>query len=442
MRSILFILLLPAIAYGALYGYLWYEVKSQTEEVAASAAPFAKLSYGNIHISPLGDELGLNNIIISPVMTSDTFRIEKLRIKAPHFGQLLKLSGVLGENALPENVSLHLKGIHIDLESQIFTVVEQMQAQAASAEPASPSTMMFSPDALGCGGRSRFSVGDYSAMGMGNLVSDISAESWYNPQLHRTNIKIDADFRGLYSVGLNFELDGSLKQMNRQDTTLPRTYISYRDAGYYKLRNKFCAIENNTSIDSYVERNIELLKAVLGATIPRDDLAAYRKFMHNGGSLAIRLAPYSNFPLDGLSYYKPADIIDMLGLSIRIDNTPIALDKFKWGEQRLALTQIRTEIRDSEPADNEPTTIPPRELLESRRASGSSSSPSFHVIRLEHAAKYLNHLAEVTTSDGRVRQGIIKQTDQVQLLLVMKVTSGTLTYPVNLAEIERLRVRY
>ncbi len=443
MRKLFLLILAPSLAYGTAMAYLWYETKSQAEEMIGAAAPFAKIAYGAVHISPLGDAVGLDHITIRPTMTEDEFLIEQLRLRAPHIGYFLSADSSLKSGELPERLELALQHIHLDIDSQLFSMLEQLQGAAAVTQADSMTSLLTSPDALGCGDRDMFTIDDYRRMGFGQMVADIALSSEYDKKANRTSFRINTAVDRLYDADINLEFDGSLKARGKQlgTTELPRIRLNYRDSGYYQLRNKYCALQRDSGVESYVDRHVEMLSESLGATFPKLAIKAYKKFMHNGGSLAVHLVPNDELQLENLQYYKPDDVIAMLGLSVSINGTQVALDEIEWGSQRRVVSENAPQQHDSDEPVAESPLPPARETL-AVTESKSETAPSFHAIHVEDAPKHLNRLIEVTTVDGRVRRGQLREADEDRLVLVMKMSSGTLSYPVKNSTIDRLTVRY
>ena len=207
MRIVPILLATPFLLYGAAKGYLWYEVKSNADEMVEAASPFAQISYDSVYTSLLGDEVGLDNITIKPVMTQDEFRIEQVRLSAPHIGYFIGAGDNVKNGEFPENLGMQIHRMQIDIDSELFTMLEQMQQQAAMAQTDETDMWIASQDALGCGDISTFTISDYRDMGLANIVADASVNMTYDEQSKRTLIKVDTHTDNLYDIGVDFDFN-------------------------------------------------------------------------------------------------------------------------------------------------------------------------------------------------------------------------------------------
>ncbi len=429
----------PFVGYGCLMGYLWYQVQSSAEQMIQAAAPLATISYDSVHLSPLGDEVGLDGISIQPAMTSDRFHIDSLRLNVPHVGYFFDAQQSVSNKSFPEHMAIELKRAQLDLGSEVFDLAIQAQQTAANSEGDNISTFLTSLDALGCGNTNSFSLQDYRNMGVDNIIADASILMEHDKGAHHGNFTITATLDGLYEIEARMELNtrpGALKSI--YSSNMPKTTISYRDTGLYELRNQYCAEINNSSIEEYVEQHLKELSVKLGTTIPAETLKHYRKYMLNGGQVSMHFNPSEEFDPNTLSYYKPADIITMLGLGIQLDGNPIALDEFSWepaGKVASAKSSNKQERTVTNPRRAQ------RPIVRAATTTASNTG-TYKDVTLDDAVKHINRMAEVTTAAGKVRRGILSQVKNDYIYLEIKHSAGSLTYPVEFKLVDRLRVRY
>ncbi len=431
----------PIVGYGFLMGYLWYQVKDSAEQMIQAAAPLATISYDSIHVSPLGDEVGLNGISIQPTMVSDHIRLDSLRLSVPHVGYFLDAKQSVESKDFPENIRVKIKRLQFDLGSEVFDLAVQAQQAAANTGDDKIGTFLTSLDALGCGETESFSLQDYRNMGVDSVIANATLSMESDKETHHGKFTIAANIDGLYEIDTRLELDTSPSALKSLYTNnMPKTTISYRDTGLYELRNQYCAEINGSSIEEYIDKHLRKLSARLGTSLPGESLKLYKNYMLNGGQVSVQLDPTEEFDPNTLSYYKPADIIAMLGLGINIDGTPIALEEFNWepptnvaSENRLKkqVSLVKNSRRVQRPVVSSVTSPPP-----------PSKSATYKDVALGDATKHINSMAEITTAAGNVRRGILSEVKNDYLYLVMKHSAGSLTYPVEFKLVDRLRVRY
>lgn len=447
MRLLKILLLLPLLAYGGAMGYLWYEIKSSADKMVQSAAPVAQISYEAIYLSPTGDEIGLDNIIIRPTMAQDEFRIEQLRVSAPHIGYFINTANSVKKGKPPEYLSMQLQRVHFDIGGELFSVVEQARSQPAASESAARAQGRVAGefigrlDALGCGEVERFDISELRGMGIGKVVADVGFKLEHNKQINHTLIKGSIRADKLYELEMGLDLAKGPEALSQAVSidVYPKLSVNYRDLGFYKLRNKYCAGLNDSSEEAYVEHHIQLLSQMLGASLPEKSVNAYREAMLKGGRYTLYFEPSSDLDLSNLQYYKGGDIATMLGFNLRINDTQFALDEIQWRSPPKNISKA-----NKTKADTPPSGVVSRSTLASIAASSQQQRPreaTYKQVAVANAANYLNKMAEVTTYEGKVRRGLLSEVNNGRIYLVMRISAGSLTYPVAFSDIAKLRVQ-
>lgn len=443
MRVLLILLLLPILTYGGVMGYIWYELKDTAGRAAQAAASFAAISYDTIHISPLGDEIGYDNIVIKPVMTNDEFRIEKVRISGPDIVYFIQSSINLNNGKLPEVLSVQFLRTHIDLNSKVFSLAGKMMKQASQSQSGKTESIMSNLDAIGCGDIESFTLNDYRRMGLGAIVGDATFYIKYDELRNNTHAVAEIVADNLYSMVITVDLNSSPQHLNSRQAanTLKQSTINYRDIGYYKLRNDYCAGQNDSDVDAYIDRHVSMAAEKIGATFPEEAVAGYKQLMRKGGTLNFRIRPTSDISLNGLEYYKPADIVYMLRLSVAINGKKLDVDNVQWADHGHPVAVATTAIKEEAPKKIVPqTSLPVVKKTEPTVVETSLSEASYKVINVADAHKYLKSMVEVTTAEGKVRSGLLEQISDRRIYMTIKLTAGYLNYPVEISNIAELRV--
>ncbi len=436
MRILKIILLLPVLAYGAAWAYLWYEVKTGADDVVKMASPFAKISYGSVHVSLLGDEIGLDNVLITPAINQDEFRIEKLRLNAPNMLYFISANKNLEKGDFPEKFGMQISRLHLNINSESFSMLEQMSKQGETTE-AGGMQILFDLDAFGCGDIKTFTLNDYRKMGMGDIVIDVDANSEYDQERNTALVSVKAGAEGLNRIEFRAELKNGLNMGSAvAGSDIPKMTLSMHDTGYYKLRNAYCADLNDSDGEAYVDRHIQVLSEKLNAKFQDEVVAAYKRFMLAGGGVDIRINPSPAAKPGGLQFYAFEDIVKMLGLDIAINGKTIKFNEVKWtGSRPQATVSGRAESKKSPPQTAQRPTV-----KRTAKLAPSNSALVYKEIRTADAGKHIDSMVEVSTLDGKVRRGLLEKVSDNRIYLVIKLSAGTLSYPVELQAISKLRV--
>lgn len=443
MRILIIIILLPVALYAATIGYLRYEVKNKAEKIVKSASPFATITYDSIYTSWSGDTVGLNDITIEPVMTQDVFHIGQVHLHAPHIGYFLDMNSsknMVKPGDMPEKLGIKVSRLQFDLDSQLFSMIEQMQQQQAAIQRRGSSGADFSLiQAMGCGDKEGFTTADYQQMGIGTVTMDVNFEVKNNKERDRLTaiMKLSAD--GLGSGTIETGLDGiSTMAPNSYSGRIPDTTITYRDDGYYAMRNAYCADLNNGTAEEYVDNNVAALSNAIGSPLPEKAVSAYRQFMLNGGKLQASIKPNPNVPATNLQLYAPEDIIQMLGMDLTIRGERVDLSTINWASAKKP-DNIQNET--DKPALTSPPQARPRPNVRNKTPS-QTRQPTFHTVSVEQLNKHVGRNTRITMQDGRVREGILDTVNDWRVRLEVRSPRGSMSFPIKIAEISKVRVQY
>ncbi|WP_428623853.1 hypothetical protein [Sedimenticola sp.] len=440
MRFLRNLLLFVVLVYGLAYGYLWYETNNTLQRITEGAAPFAKIDYASFFVSPLANEITVDNISIVPQMAADEFRIEQARLYADQPGFFLLSGKAMQEGALPEKVGANLSNVQVNMDGKFITLLGDMAQQ--SQETSGQAPMPFANlDALGCGDIEQFQLVDYRMMGMRRLNLDLNLHLSYDKIGEIFGLQVDANTRGVYdiSVATDFKVpNGEMGGVTNTDK-IPPMRFSINDTGFYKMRNSYCATANDSSIDEYIDHHMQLLSSAFGVTLPEKTAQAYRSHMLKGGRINISIKPQNDIAPAELAYYKPLEVAELLGLNISIGNTRVEL------EQLFNANAPAVVAKSEQPAKIKPrtsSTRPEPSVVKKLTTTPAPSRPTFHVEKVDNAHKHIDKLVEVTLPGNKVRRGTLEQVRNGRLYLVMELQGGSITYPVRKTEISKFRVRY
>jgi len=438
MRFLKFLLILPVLGYGGLKTYIWYDIKRNVDDSIVMVAPFVDITYDSIFSSLFNGVVGISGVVIRPKMTSDEFTIEEISFSAPGIFDILMLDSRFKNGVFPEYISFEMKGVNIDIDSEVFMMMADMQVQE---EESQNPFLIERLDALGCGDIEKFGINDFSAMGYNLLNLDISLNMALEQDTKQVKFVMHIKDSNLYSIDFTVQTGLDLNQLKSVglqpiEPEISEMKIEYNDVGYYKLRNKYCAQQIEGSIEQYVDANIAQLAAELGAIFPKKSMDTYREFMMSGGSLTVSLNPAETTMLSGLEFYKMADILDILGMEIVINGTGIDISKFDWN------TRVGKAIgkNDASGIINEQRSNPAVTRVNPSVRQGSAKTKKYRKVRKSQLSRYIGKNIQVETSIGKRRQGQLESVDEERIRILMKFGNGEFSFPVKLEDILQARV--
>lgn len=440
MRFLRNLLLFVILIYGSAVGYLWYETNNTLKSIVAEAAPFATIDYDSFFVSPLGNEITVDNISIVPQMAADQFRIDQVRLFADQPGFFLIAGKSMQDGKLPERMGINFSNLQFNLDGKFFTMLEQMALQATE-QPSEADAALAKLDALGCGEIEKFQLVDYRLMGMRRINTDLNIQLSFDKIRDIFGVEIDANARGIYQANMAMDFKVPSGEMGgvTETRTIPPMRLSLNDTGLYKMRNNYCATSNDSTIDEYIDRHMQLLVATLGIKPTVNVATAYRNYMLKGGRINVSVKPQNDIAPEELAYYKPLEAAELLGLSVSIGRTRVELDQLINADAPAALA------RSPDKAKNRATATVAKVKKSTAKEETKAPvrhRPSYHVTKVDDAEKHIDKMVEITLPGNKVRKGLLEQVRNGRLYLVIQLQGGSVTYPVRKTEISKFRVRY
>lgn len=121
----------------------------------------------------------------------------------------------------------------------------------------------------------------------------------------------------------------------RQALRVGRAEVRYDDPGYLSRRNQFCAQRLGIAPDRFVARHLEAVDAYLlanGIEAGDDVRTMYRQIVENGGTLSFASFPDASWVPDRTASYSRPDLLRLLSVTVRHDNTPPVMLRLAFSE--------------------------------------------------------------------------------------------------------------
>ncbi len=442
MRFLKLLLILPVLGYGGIKAYIWYDVKRNVDDAIIAVAPFVDITYDSIFSSLLDDVIGITGVVIRPKMTSDEFTIQEMSFSAPDIFDVFMLGSRLKDEAFLEYIGFEMKSVNIDVDSEIFVMLDDMQAQSIASQTPEDPLLIGRMDALGCGDVEKFGINEFSAMGYNPLNLDVVVNVKFEQEAGQVSVEVRIRDNDLYSLSFTIQTRLDLNQMKSAglqpaEPEISKLAFEYNDTGYHKLRNKYCAQQNGSSIEHYIDANIVQLATELGAVFPEKTMDNYRQFMTSGGRFTVSLNPAEPTLLSGLAFYNTADIPDILGMEIVINGTNVDFSQIEWD----ATAGKTTARKNNTPSvRGERLSNPVITRVSPPAKPDSATIRKYRKVRKSQLSRYIGKNIQVETSIGKRRQGQLESVDDERIRILMKFGSGEFTFPVKLEDIIQAKV--
>ena len=447
IAAVLLVILAPIALFAAVYGFVWWKVSTAAESFAKDIAPFAKMTYQDIHIDLVEAQVGLKGISFTPTGSEGEIGVQSAVLKAPSWGFVLDLEEKLSKGELPDAFNVDLKGLNINLNSGYMQDWGRiaLEAQREAGQ---------SYDALACGGLEFIGLPEIRKMGYGNLNSDVSFQYHFDPLDKELNFDLQSRTKQVANMSMSLVLKVASETLNMQSIVFAQPQLKhiearYFDRGYNKKRNKFCANLNKEPVKSYRERYKGLLSKRLayeGWKIPDELFNAFEGLNNPGSSLYLRVDVPKGFGLQSMAMIQtPSDLVRELNPYVEFSKKYVALDGLEWSEpdpegerllRELMQSQEPTELvlgeeveKAAEPEEKQEVT--PAVTMYQRPKPKKAVEKSFKKIAVAELGAHIGKSVILYTYFGQKVEGrLVAVTDKV-ITVEHRVVSGrgTATYP-------------
>lgn len=447
IATVLSVICAPIALFAAVYGFVWWKVSTAADSFAKDIAPFAKMTYQDIHIDLVEAQVGLKGISFVPTGSEGEIDVQSAVLKAPSWGFVLDLEEKLSKGELPDAFNVDLKGLNISLNSGYMQDWGRMvlEAQREAGQ---------SYDALACGGLEFIGLPEIRKMGYGHLNSDVSFQYHFDALDKELNFDLQSRTKQVANMSMSMVLKVASETLNMQSIVFAQPQLKhiearYFDRGYNQKRNKFCANLNKEPVKSYRERYKNLLSKRLayeGWKIPDELFNAFEGLNNPGSSLYLRVDVPKGFGIQSMALIQtPSDLVRELNPYVEFSKKYVALDGLDWSEPDPEGERLLRELMQSqEPPElvlgeeiekvvepEEELEVVPTVTMYQRPKPKKPVQKSFKKIAVEELGTHIGKSVILYTYFGQKVEGrLVAVTDKV-ITVEHRVVSGrgTATYP-------------
>lgn len=417
LKTVGMVLLVPLLIAGALWGYLWYSTKRQVDEFVTLAKPFADISYGGIDVSPAGS-IGVNRLRVILHDLDDYFTIGSVRLKAPNILELLKLRWQLSQGQLPPAMAFALHQFEIPLDGGLLG---SSQERLAKRSPFSDL------DALGCGPVAALGRAEWQEMGYHHLIGDMEVGYRLDHARNGVEFQVRSASRdwATFDLDLGLVAPATVRTLSALAASGPlklsKLNMLVRDDGFNQRRNNYCAAKAGKTVDAYLTDHVRLLEDRLRANgvYPGAGLMeAYRQYLKEGGRLTLAAAPPAPIDPKELQFYKPGDAIKLAGLTLSVNDQPVADLSVNWDSTKIARA-LAVEAESAE-ATEEPRPSAPN-------APPAVVQKAFRPVSTGQLRQYVGQIAKLKTASNVQYRGRLDAVAEGQVTITVPKSGGSVT---------------
>ncbi len=418
-------------------GYYWYQVKSDIDSVVASVRPVAKVEYGDISVSFLG-QVALEQITVQPNGYKGKIFIQRALLASASRTFFLTAHEQLRTGILDDPVSLSLSGLNYDISADY----------AENLILFTSDTRTKSLDTLLCGETRVIDQAALQAMGYRYLQGDLNLmmESSANKKLMKVRLSAElAQFmKSEVNLWLALHQGGTLRREDLAKTAIQMFGMTVNDLGYNQRWKTFCAQQEGLLVTDYLERYRSVLAENLsdgsaeyrGARL-LDALASARS---DRSIVAARWEPATPIeiqklasPQAGGSLFSSAEFALQVNgkvLELLDQEWQVMHDLFGGDLRRAALAVVESKKMSPQPVES-PEVSTMREIIPGvMPIRPPEVKKSFLETPVADLDGYVGNAVKLRTFFGREMEGVLVDVTAGAISIRHQVEQGRATFPV------------
>ena len=418
--KLLLILLIPAVVYGGLKGFLYYKAKRTVDDIVTAAANQADIRYAEIS-TDLRGAVTVSGITVQPLGYSDAAAIDSVRIASddPMFffrGAQWEPGGAARP---PSSLSFLVSGVSVPLSSDWIRGATanggdaQLCAEGLKIDPAMLNRVGFSELSMDMDGFYRLQEAARTLeFGMNMEMHDIESV-----QVAATLADVDAQALA----------NGALPALNLGGFSV--AVRVFPEFGRKAL--KVCAAGTDLTVHAWGERLAEQALAQFeqqGLLLGEGLSNAVRTFYREWGEVKLVSAPPQPVGLLSLMFLPPEQLAGALGLALSVNGLPVPDTGFTW---QGATAQNLSGLLGSEPPQSEGKAPPqPRRVIVRRE---------YEPVAVADIGRYVDHQVHIKPRGQPLREGLLKRISNGEAEVEQSLHGGKYTVYVPLGDIESLK---
>jgi hypothetical protein len=419
--KLLLILLIPALVYGALKGFLYYKAKRAMDDIVVAAANQADVRYADIG-TDLRGAVTVSGISIQPHGYSDRVEIDALRVASDdplffYYGAQWQP----GKNAPPPQMSFAIDGLHVPLSADMLRQLEDAP-DAASTGP--------------CEQGLQIDAALLQKLGFAELSMDLDGHYRVDEVARTLNFSMNMELRDIESLRLAATLSdldvAELSGGRGAPPNLAELDVSLRVSPEFGRKAlKLCAMGSELSVQDWSNRLADMAlqdSERQGLKLGTGLADALREFYRSWGEFRLRAAPEQPVGPLSLMVMPPEQLVDALSLQLSLNDKAITDTSFTWQRPQAPALAALFGNDDAEAASKQQAA--PQRILVRRQ---------YEPVAVQDIAKYIDSQILIKPRGLPPREGVLKSIKDNEAEVEQSLQGGKFTAYVPLNDVESLQ---
>lgn len=461
------IVLLPLLVLATVAFYYRLQVQQAVDSAVAQVAQKVLVDYGSLS-GDIDGVIELQDVVLTPVGSQAQINIERIVLHTSGWQYLLQAAEQLGQGVWPAQLRVEFQGLGLQLNPANSQLADQLLASVV------PQTETVALLAMACGGHKPLSFQQLHEMGVAQLRGGLTFNYLYDSITGAVGASVSLNPEKMFALGLSFQGMMPATQLTTAlldsfPLQLKQLQIDYRDTGYHRLRNVYCAGLGDDLVSQYMKihglRLSENLK-LQGWTIPLRVATDFQVMMADGGGFQLSLRPVDPFSLDAggwqaLQGMLPQELLGQLNPVLMINQRPLDLQAMlptvrDRSPEVVALLQQTEEhapgagVVENESEQNGQELSPEQLRRQQTRAllrdamkpsdQNSLAVKSYKAVSIDEVGRHVGCSIRLQTYYGRHVEGTLQRIEGKMLYVTQHLQQGSAIYPIDKTKLSELEV--
>lgn len=415
--------LLSVLAVGLIIKLsLWWSVRSIMDDAISKLSPVMEITYGGI-TSSFDGRVGLENLQLRVPAMGDSMQVQQAELKFKSLGELLSFKERLAEGKFPEQMSVSLKGIALEVHGPFMQQLYDTPAERS---------VFTSMSEVACGEVRNIGTNELLEMGYRTLETDAEFSYLFQPGAQTLSLNLTSDTRDMGEVRLSLSLSNMSEKpgdLRVNPPHLSSVILELNDNQYQRKLQQFCAGKLGQSADAYLQTATQQFDSVLRSqriALGKPMLDAYGRYLKDPQSLRVELTPSEGMAWDGLQFFDAKDVVAMLRPAVLVNQELVQPVEFAWVDPAAR----------NEPAALEKITAVQEDEVATRAVQ------QYEFVNVADLPSYAGKRLQFITFDGAYYQGVLHKVENGKAYLSVQFGSGSAEMFLRLEKIDKVRVRF
>lgn len=425
--KLLLFLLIPALGYGAVKGFLYYKAKRNIDGMVAAVSSQADIRYTDIS-TDLRGAVTVGGIVVQPLGYDDSLHIEAIRIASDD--PLFFYHGARwepGKNTPPPSLSFFIDGIRLPLSADLLRETAAVRGNG---------------DDSSCAQGLQLTPAFLQQIGFEDLDMDIDGHYRLNEAARTLEFGINIDLHDIESLEFAAMMSDvdivGFSQGGGAPPNLARLSLAAEVSPKFgRQALKECAIGTDETVQVWSERlagqTLEGLRAK-GLTLGAGLTDAVREFFRTWGQFRLVSEPEQPIGLLSLMFLPPDQLVDAMALQLSLNDQAIVDTSFDWQRPGAQAPGLSTLFGVEQPQA--------RAAAAPKQTNRVIVRRQYEPVPLGDIAHYVDQEVQIKPRSQPMREGVLRGIGESGAEVEQTLHGGKFTVYVPLNQIESVRAMF